>query len=80
MRDTWAAPHRHGLRRSPGAVLAASSFAATVITTNTNIMRVDPAIADRLEDERTGLVKKFALDLPSYRSGKVWKREQQVRR
>jgi DNA replication protein DnaC len=47
--------------------------APTVITTNTSISQVDPAIADRLIDQRTGLVKIFDLGLPSFRSGKVWR-------
>jgi len=44
----------------------------TVITTNADLDAVDVRIRDRLLDTHTGLVCKFALDLPSFRSGRVW--------
>lgn len=44
----------------------------TVITTNTDISKVESAIADRVGDEHRGFGKRFALDLPSYRTGRVW--------
>ncbi len=44
----------------------------TVVTTNVQLDRLDPRLADRLLDSGTGLVQVWARDLPSYRSGMTW--------
>ena len=46
---------------------------STVITTNVPVEKADERIADRMMDTHTGLVRVFALDLPSFRTAKVWR-------
>lgn len=43
----------------------------TVITSNVPAAQIDPRVRDRLRDTGTGLSEIFALELPSYRTGKV---------